>query len=70
MKIRINKKDLLNGVKTKVIICDHIFTIKAITFCYYENIFFIINHFDDGNVYKFKCYQSFRVKLSDITKDW
>jgi hypothetical protein len=70
MKIRINKTDLLNGVKTKVIICDLLFTFKAITFCYYENIFYIINHFDGGKVYKFESYQLFRVRLSDITKDW
>jgi hypothetical protein len=69
MKIRINRLQLMQGVKTKIIICDNIFTSKAVTFCYYENIFYIIDHFDGGNVYKFKSYQSFRVKLSDITKD-
>ena len=70
MKIRINKLHLLQGVKTKVILCDNVFTFKAVTFCYYENIYYIINHYDGGSVYKFNSYQSFRVKLSDITKDW
>ena len=70
MKIRINKLHLLQGVKTKVIMCDNIFQSKAITFCYYENIFYIINHSDNGNVYKFNCYQSFRIKLTCLTKDW
>ncbi len=70
MKIKINKLQLMQGVKTKVILCDNLFQIKAITFCYYENVFYIINHFDGGKVYKFTTYQLFRVRLSDITKDW
>ncbi len=60
----------MHGVKTKVIMCDNIFQSKAITFCYHENVFYIINHSDNGSVYKYDNYQSFRVKLTDITRDW
>lgn len=70
MKIRINKLHLLQGVKTKVIMCDNIFQSKAITFCYHENVFYIINHYDNSKLYTFDNYQSFRKKINDIIVDW
>jgi hypothetical protein len=70
MKIRINKLHLLQGVKFQFIVANKPMIDKKISFCFYDNSFFIINHFNDGIVYKFNEYQSFRKKINDIIVDW
>jgi hypothetical protein len=70
MKIRINKKHLFQGVKFQFVIANKPMIDKKIAFCFYDNSFFIINHFNDGIVYKFNDYQSFRKKINDIIIDW
>lgn len=70
MKIRINKKHLLNGVKFKHIITNKYFINMKISFCYHDDVFVIINHYDNDKVYKYDTYQSFRKKINDIIVDW
>jgi hypothetical protein len=70
MKIRINKAQLMQGVKFQFIVANMPMIDKKIAFCFLDNTFFIINHFDDGIVYKFNEYQSFRKKINDIIVDW
>ena len=70
MKIRINKLHLLQGVKFKFIVANKPMIDKKISFCYLDNIFYIINHFDNGIVYKYANYQSFRKKINDIIVNW
>jgi hypothetical protein len=70
MKIRINKLHLLQGVKFQFIVANKPMIDKKISFCFYDNSFFIINHFNDGIVYKFNDYLSFRKKINDIIADW
>jgi hypothetical protein len=70
MKIRINKSHLIQGVKFDYIVANKPMIDKKISFCYYENIFYIINHFDGGSVFKYDNYQSFRKKINDIILDW
>ena len=70
MKIRINKLHLLQGVKFQFVVANMPMIDKKISFCFLDNIFFIINHFDNGIVYKFDDYQSFRKKITDIIIDW
>jgi len=70
MKIRINKKHLLQGVKFKFIVANKPDVDKKLSFCYLDNIFYIINHFDDGKVYQFDTYQAFRKQLNLIIMSW
>jgi hypothetical protein len=70
MKIRINKLQLMQGVKFKFIVANMPMIDKKISFCYYGDSFWIINHFDNGIVFKFNDYQSFRKKINDIIVDW
>jgi hypothetical protein len=70
MKIRVNKLHLLQGVKFDYIMANKPMIDKKISFCFYDNSFFIINHYDNGIVYKFNDYQSFRKKINDIIVDW
>jgi hypothetical protein len=70
MKIRINKLHLLQGVKFQFIVTNKPVIDKKIAFCFYDNSFFIINHFDNGIVFKYDNYQQFRKKINDIIVDW
>jgi hypothetical protein len=70
MKIRINKLHLIQGVKFDYIMANKPMIDKKISFCFLDNTFFIINHYDNGIVYKFNDYQSFRKKINDIILDW
>ena len=70
MKIRINKKHLFNGVKFKHIVTNKYLINMKISFCYHDNIFIIINHYDNDNVYKYDNYQLFRKKINDIIANW
>jgi hypothetical protein len=70
MKIRINKLHLLQGVKFDYIMANKPMIDKKISFCFLDNTFFIINHFDNGIVFKFNDYHSFRKKINDIIVDW
>jgi hypothetical protein len=70
MKIRINKLHLMQGVKFQFVVANMPMIDKKISFCYLDNTFFIINHFNNGIVYKYDNYQSFRKKINDIIVDW
>ena len=70
MKIRINKSQLMQGVKFQFIVANKPVIDKKISFCYLDNIFFIINHYENGIVYKHDNYQSFRKKINDIIVEW
>ena len=70
MKIRINKKHLLQGVKFKYVMANKPLIDMKISFNYRDNVFFIINHYDNDKVYKLDTYQSFRKKINDIIVDW
>jgi hypothetical protein len=63
MKIRINKLQLMKGVKFKFVVANKPIIDKKISFCFLDNTFFIINHFDNGITYKYDNYQLFRKKL-------
>ncbi len=70
MKIRINKAQLMHGVKFQFIVANKPMIDKKISFCFLDNTFFIINHYDNGIVYKFNDYQQFRKKITCIIQDW
>ncbi len=70
MKIRINKAQLTQGVKFQFIVANKPMIDKKIAFCFYDDNFWIINHFDNGIVFKFNDYQSFRKKINDIIVGW
>jgi hypothetical protein len=70
MKIRINKLHLLQGVKFDYIMANKPMIDKKIRFYYMENVFVIINYYDNGKLYTFDNYQSFRKKINDIILDW
>ena len=70
MKIRINKLQLMQGVKFKFVVANKPMTDKKISFCFLDNSFFIINHYDNGIVYKFNNYKLFRKKINGIIADW
>jgi hypothetical protein len=70
MKIRINKLHLLQGVKFQFIVANKPMIDKKISFCFYDNTFVIINYYDNGKLYAFDNYQSFRKKINDIIIDW
>lgn len=70
MKIRINKKHLMQGVKFKYVMSNKPLVDMRITFYYFENTFVIVNHYDDNKLYTFDNYQSFRKKINDIIVDW
>lgn len=72
MKIKINKKHLMQGVKFKYVIANKPLIDMKISFCYHceDNAFYIINHFDDNKVYKYDNYVAFRKKITDIIEKW
>jgi hypothetical protein len=63
MKIRINKKQLMQSVKF-----DYIDVDKKIKFFYSGNLFMIIDHYN--TFYTFNDYESFRKKINDIIENW
>jgi hypothetical protein len=70
MKIRINKAQLMQGVKFQFIVANKPMIDKKIAFCFYDGSFYIVNHYDNGIVYKFNNYDLFRKKINDIIVDW
>jgi hypothetical protein len=70
MKIRINKAQLMCGVTFDYIMSNKPMIGKKIRFYYLENTFVIINYYDNGKLYTFDNYQSFRKKINDIILDW
>ncbi len=70
MKIRINKKHLMQGVKFKYVMANKPLIDMKISFYFTGNSFIIINHFDDNKVFKYDDYQSFRKKITDIIEKW
>ena len=70
MKIRINKKHLMQGVKFKYVMANKPLIDMKISFYFTGNSFIIINHFDDNKVFKYNDYQSFRKKITDIIEKW
>lgn len=70
MKVKLNKKHLLQGVKFKYVMSNTPLIDMKITFYYLENTFVIVNHYDDNKLYTFDKYQSFRKKINDIIIDW
>ena len=70
MKIRINKSHLLQGVRFQFVVANMPTIDKKMSFCYLDNTFFIINHFDNGIVYKYDNYDAFRKKINAIIVDW
>jgi hypothetical protein len=70
MKIRINKAQLMCGVTFDYIMSNKPMIDKKISFCFYDDSFYIVNHYDNGIVYKYDNYQSFRKKINDIIVDW
>jgi hypothetical protein len=43
---------------------------KLVNYWLIFNLIIILVVIDNGSVYKYDNYQSFRVKLTDITRDW
>jgi hypothetical protein len=70
MKIKINKAQLMQGVTFDYIMANKPLIDKKIRFYYLENTFIIINYYDNGKLYTFDNYQSFRKKINDIILDW
>jgi hypothetical protein len=69
MKIRINKKHLMQGVKFDYIMANKPDVDKKIKFYYSGYLFIIIDHYDN-TYYTFNDYESFRKKLNVIIEDW
>jgi hypothetical protein len=70
MKIRINKKQLLDGVKFDYIMANKPDVDKKIRFYYMENTFVLIDYYNDMKLYTFNDYESFRKKVSAIIENW
>jgi NDP-sugar pyrophosphorylase family protein len=70
MKIRINKLQLMQGVTFDHIMANKPMIDKKIRFYYMENVFVIINYYDNNKLYTFDNYQSFRKKITCIIEDW
>ncbi len=70
MKIRVNKLQLMHGVKFVYIMANKPIIDKKIRFYYMENVFVIIDYYDNCKQYTFNNYQSFRKKLNVIIGDW
>jgi len=70
MKIRINKKHLMQGVKFDYIMANKPDVDKKIRFYYMENTFVLIDYYDAMKLHTFNDYESFRKKLNVIIEDW
>jgi hypothetical protein len=70
MKIRINKKQLMQGVKFDYIMANKPDVGKKIKFYYSGNLFIIIDHYDNNTFYTFNDYEAFRKKVNAIVENW
>ena len=70
MKIRINKKQLLDGVKFDYIMANKPDVDKKIRFYYMENTFVLIDYYNDMKLYTFNSYPLFRKTVSAIIENW
>jgi len=69
MKIRINKKHLMQGVKFDYIMANKPDVDKKIRFYYMENTFVLIDYYA-MKLYTFNSYPLFRKTVSAIIKNW
>jgi hypothetical protein len=69
MKIRINKKHLMQGVKFDYIMANKPDVDKKIRFYYMENTFVLIDYYD-MKLYTFNSYPLFRKTVSAIIEKW
>lgn len=70
MKIRINKKHLMQGVKVDYIMANKPDVDKKIRFYYLENTFVLIDYYNDNKLYTFDAYTPFRKTVSAIIENW
>jgi hypothetical protein len=70
MKIRINKKQLMQGVKFDYIMANKPDVDKKIRFYYMENTFVLIDYYNDMKLYTFNSYPLFRKAVSAIIENW
>ena len=70
MKIRINKKQLMQGVKFDYIMANKPDVDKKIRFYYMENTFVLIDYYNDMKLYTFNSYPLFRKTVNVIIEDW
>ena len=70
MKIRINKKHLMQGVKFDYIMANKPDVDKKIRFYYMENTFVLIDYYNDMKLYTFEDYGKFRKAVSAIIENW
>jgi hypothetical protein len=70
MKIRINKKQLMQGVKFDYIMANKPDVDKKIRFYYLENTFVLIDYYDAMKLHTFEDYGKFRKTVSAIIENW
>ncbi len=70
MKIRISKKQLMQGVKFDYIMANKPDVDKKIRFYYMENTFVLIDYYNDMKLYTFNSYPLFRKAVSAIIENW
>ncbi len=70
MKIRINKKQLMQGVKFTHQVTDLNNDRLKVLFYYMENTFVLIDYSNDMKLYTFNDYLKFRKQLTFITLNW
>ena len=70
MKIRINKKHLMQGVKFDYIMANKPDVDKKIRFYYLENTFVLIDYYNGNKLYTFDAYTPFRKTVSAIIENW
>jgi len=70
MKIRINKKHLMQGVKFDYIMANKPDVDKKIRFYYLENTYVLIDYYDAMKLYTFEDYGKFRKAVSAIIENW
>ena len=70
MKIRINKKQLMQGVKFDYIMANKPDVDKKIRFYYMENTYVLIDYYNDMKLYTFNSYPLFRKTVSAIIENW
>ncbi len=70
MKIIINKKQLMNGVKFTHQVTDLNNEKLKVEFFYIENTFVLTDYSNDMKLYTFNDYLKFRKQLTFITLNW
>jgi hypothetical protein len=70
MKIRINKKQLMQGVKFDYIMANKPDADKKIRFYYLENTYVLIDYYDAMKLHTFEDYAKFRKAVSAIIENW